>query len=752
MPARLTYVTYPISVLPISHGPALQKELELPSYRLSISEGSGRLSLSVRDKSTNLVKWSTPSHLPLFKVIESVAVLSDHHQSLTWKEQKGHLVQGRTCENFDKINFLRLSKNELKLNGLVTGKNCFYRFELLFTEMSASDIKVTISLKVEKTYPKVFRRGHSLSLPLHPFILLNLNSESSETIHGLGSQMTFFNHKGQLVPLVVSEQGLGRGQDDFLFNWLELIAPGSTGTPYSSYAPSPVFITSTNRGLVLENYELAFFDFRPRTYFTAGVRTNNLSAHLIAHKSFPETLTALTEHTGRMRPLPEWFNQGIILGIQGGKARVNEAIKTLHQKGVKIAGVWVQDWVGKRHETRLNGLLTIGSFLWWNWEPDTNMYGDWQRFIKNMNQMGIEVLSYINPFLVDTSKRSDAKRNLFREAKDKGILVKKDALAPYLLEVIVFEAALVDLFHFEAKNWIKNILNDHFFAPGVKGYMADFAEAFPLDAEIFQHMDPVEAHNRYPEEWSRLHLDASLEAGVSDAVFFSRSGYRQSPGLTKLFWLGDQMTSWDRWDGLHSSLIGLLSGGLSGQTLNHSDIGGYAAISAGPLGTIKRSKELFMRWAEMNAFTAAFRTHEGNRPDLNHQFDSDQETLEHFAKFARLYESLASYRKVLMKEAFEKGWPLVRPMVFYYPQHEEARVMDSQFFLGPSLLVAPALSPGQTSTSVWLPEGLWVHLWSRKNFHLNHPVRITVDSPLGQPAVFYRKDHASLLRPLLVSH
>lgn len=38
------------------------------------------------------------------------------------------------------------------------------------------------------------------------------------------------------------------------------------------------------------------------------------------------------------------------------------------------------------------------------------------------------------------------------------------------------------------------------------------------------------------------------------------------------------MVTWDEHDGLTTIIIGLLSSGLSGYSLQHSDIGGYTAI------------------------------------------------------------------------------------------------------------------------------------------------------------------------------
>jgi sulfoquinovosidase len=42
-----------------------------------------------------------------------------------------------------------------------------------------------------------------------------------------------------------------------------------------------------------------------------------------------------------------------------------------------------------------------------------------------------------------------------------------------------------------------------------------------------------------------------------------------------------------------------------------------------------------MRWTELAAFTTVFRTHEGNRPKVNHQIYSDEETLRHFSASPR---------------------------------------------------------------------------------------------------------------------
>jgi alpha-glucosidase (family GH31 glycosyl hydrolase) len=186
-------------------------------------------------------------------------------------------------------------------------------------------------------------------------------------------------------------------------------------------------------------------------------------------------------------------------------------------------------------------------------------------------------------------------------------------------------------------------------------------------------------------------------------------------------------------------VTGLLSSGLSGYSLNHSDIGGYTAIDSALL-KYHRSKELLMRWTELAAFTAVFRTHEGNRPEVNHQIYSDQETLRHFSRFAKVYASWEPYRTELVREAAETGLPVVRHPFVTYPRDPEVYHLDYQFMVGSELMVAPVLDPGEDTVEVYLPAGRWVHLWTGKTYGSpTEGIYETVRAPIGEPAVFFKE-------------
>ncbi|MEE2780364.1 MAG: TIM-barrel domain-containing protein, partial [Myxococcota bacterium] len=271
--------------------------------------------------------------------------------------------------------------------------------------------------------------------------------------------------------------------------------------------------------------------------------------------------------------------------------------------------------------------------------------------------------------------------------------------------------------------------------------------------------DAATYHNRYPEDWARLNREVIEEEGLlGEVVFFTRSGFTRSPGQSTLFWLGDQLTAWDREDGLASAVIGLLSSGMSGFSLNHGDVGGYTATTMArlpvslPLVSFSRDRELLQRWTEMCAFTAVFRTHEGNQPGRNHQIGDDEETLAHFARFSRVYAALAPYREELFAEAAERGAPVVRHMWLEFPEERAVRDLEGQFMLGSQIVVAPVLAPGAATIRLFLPPGQWTHLWTGVTY--DSPAGgylYEVPCPIGEPAVFCRASWmgASALRETL---
>ncbi|GMH18681.1 hypothetical protein Nepgr_020522 [Nepenthes gracilis] len=573
-------------------------------------------------------------------------------------------------------------------------------------------------------------------------VCLNYLSEGDERFYGFGEQFSHMDFKGKRVPIFVQEQGIGRGDQPITLA-VNLISYRAGGDWSTTYAPSPFYMTSKMRSLYLEGYSYTIFDLTRQDRVQIQVHGTSVRGAILHGQSPTDLIETFTETIGRPPELPHWIISGAVVGMQGGTDTVRQMWDTLRTYDVPISAFWLQDWVGERE-------TFIGSQLWWNWEVDTTRYEGWLQLVKDLNSQSVKVMTYCNPCLAITDDKPNKRRNLFEEAKKLGILVKDKNREPYMIANTAFDVAMLDLTHPETGAWFKKILQE-MVDDGVRGWMADFGEGLPVDATLYSGEDPITAHNRYPElwaqinrefveEWKAARLGKEKEDPEGDLVFFIRAGFRDSPKWAMLFWEGDQMVSWQTNDGIKSAVVGLLSSGLSGFALNHSDIGGYCTVNF-PLVKYHRSEELLLRWMELSAFTTVFRTHEGNRPSCNSQFYSNHNTLSHFARFAKVYEAWKFYRIQLVKEASQKGLPICRHLVLHYPEDEYVHKLTyQQFLVGTDILVVPVLDNGRRHVKAYFPIGescSWKHIWTGK-LYSKQGYEAWVEAPIGRPAVFVK--------------
>jgi sulfoquinovosidase len=564
-------------------------------------------------------------------------------------------------------------------------------------------------------------------------IRLVAGSVADEAIFGFGQQLTYFNQKGFVLPILVQEHGVGRGQRA-VTEVIDLLTNRGGGTPFVTEAPVPHYLTSRLRSLFLENNEYSTFDMRQPDQIEVKVWAAGMTGRILYGRTPLELIEAFTEYSGRMRVLPDWIHEGLILGTQGGTDVVRSKIDVANNAGIPLAGVWLQDWPGVR-------VTSTGRQLWWNWQLDETYYPGWKQLVADLERQGARMLTYINPFL----STEDGHNSLYTEALAKGYLVRKADGTPFLNRNTTFSAALIDLSNPEARTWIKGMMKKEVIEnAGASGWMNDFGEALPFDGKLHDGANPAIWHNRYPQEWARVAREAIEEAGRGeDIVFFDRSGFTRSPGAATLFWLGDQIQNWSEHDGIKTAVVGMLSGGMSGASLIHSDTGGYSAfkfdVAGREIPIIARTPELMMRWTELNAFTAVLRTHEGLVPTISAQVDSSPELLAHTARFAKVYKGLAAYRKRHVAAAAAHGHPLARHLFLHYPDDRNTYGLRYQYLLGPDLMIAPVVDKGARTVEVYWPKGAeWVDLWTGADAGRTGEWT-RVPAPLGRPAVFLRK-------------
>lgn len=590
--------------------------------------------------------------------------------------------------------------NQVLLKGHFEDCDCTYEMQFTNLENGRVDWKVSLS---DTTYNRIF---------------LTWGAKEAEQFFGFGEQYSQVNMKGKQPFIFSEEQGIGRG-DKPVTGLVKLV--GSSGNEYTSYAPIPFYLSTENKACFVHNTTFMEFDLK---------RSDKVRLELWdhqAHLSFWQAETPLsllekyTTLTGRFPELPDWA-YGTWLGLQGGAAKAEKMVQEAQAANNPVSAIWIQDWVGKR-KTR------FGSQLWWIWQADEKSYPNFKAFCTKMNEEGVKVLGYVNSFLANEGAMCE-------EAKTKGYLVKDPTGNDYLIKTAGFPAYLVDLSNPAAFEWLKGIIKTNMIEQGLSGWMADYAEWLPWDAQLHSGESAEAYHNKYPVEWARLNREAIAESGkLGEIVFFTRAGYSYSNKYSTLFWMGDQLVSWGKHDGLASTVPAMLSSGMSGLALNHSDIGGYTNVNI-PFYKTHRSRELFYRWSELNAFTPIFRTHEGLMPEKNVQPYTDAEATQFFAKIGKLHHHLKDYFKLLMQEHHHKGWPLVRHLYLHYPNDPQTYHLPYQFLLGADLLVLPVLAPQQEEVNGYFPAGIWENIWTGEQ--INGEQWKTVAAPIGQPAAFIK--------------
>jgi alpha-glucosidase len=547
---------------------------------------------------------------------------------------------------------------------------------------------------------------------------LRLAAEPEEMVFGCGEQLSHLNMRGKNFPLWTSEPGVGRNKNTYV-TWQADVLDKAGGDYYNTNYPQPTFISSRKYLAHVDTTAYADFDFRHASFHELQVWEVPKSILFAAAPTYLELTACASALFGRQPELPEWTYNGVWLGIQGGTDAVEEKLARALDKGVKVGGVWCQDWQGKR-------ITSFGKRLMWNWKWNPQEYPELDSKIPQWKEQGIRFLGYINPYVA-------VEGDLFAYAKEQGYLALNAEGNVYCVDFGEFDCGVVDFTNPAACEWYKLVIRTNMLDFGLDGWMADFGEYLPVDVVLHSGESAKLMHNAWPVLWAKINYEAVKEAGkLVEAVYFMRAGYTGTQQYCTLLWGGDQSVDWTLDDGLASVIPAALSSGMLGNGLHHSDIGGYTSLHGN-----KRSKELFMRWAEMGAFTPVMRTHEGNRPDDCWQFDSDDETLEHLAKMTELYVRLAPYTKELVKLNAEQGIPLQRPLFMHYEDDTPSYSVQYSYLYGRDLLVSPVHEEGKTAWDVYLPPDRWVHLWSGDTFEGG--AHVTVAAPLGQPPVFYRE-------------
>ena len=580
------------------------------------------------------------------------------------------------------------------------------------------DNEVKVRLRISKDGKKRLKIDFAKTVEGLNRIWIRIPAEKKEKIYGCGEQFSYFNLRGKNFPLWSSEPGVGRNKKTYV-TWQADVVDRAGGNYFNTYYPQPTFVSSKKYYCHLECSSYMDFDFSNENFHELQCWDIPEFILFDSAETFVDLAYKLSGYFGRQEELPDWIYDGLIIGMQGGTDTVIKKVDNARKHGVKIAGVWCQDWIGSRY-------TSFGKRVNWNYEWSPEVYPELDKKLPEWKKDGIHFMGYITPFVL-------ADYPIFNEAKNKNLLAKNIEGGVYLVDFGEFDCGIVDFTNPKAFEWYKGIIKKNLIEFGLSGWMADFGEYLPTDCILHNGKSGEIMHNLWPQYWAKVNYEACKESGkFGDLVYFMRSGFTGNQKHCRLMFSADQCVDWSMDDGIATTIPAALSMGIIGNGLTHCDIGGYTTLHG-----LKRTKEIFMRWAEMDAFSLMMRTHEGNRPQDNHQLDTDEETLKFLAKMTTVYTTLKPYIKSVAKENSQSGLPVQRALFVHYENDEKTYDIKYQYMLGRDLIVAPVYNQGAVEWKLYLPEDNWIHIWTGKEFKGGE---ITISAPLGQPPVFYRNN------------
>jgi alpha-D-xyloside xylohydrolase len=271
---------------------------------------------------------------------------------------------------------------------------------------------------------------------------------------------------------------------------------------------------------------------------------------------------------------------------------------------------------------------------------------------------------------------------------------------------------------------------------------------FPTDPDNLRfHLGQgLAVANAYPLLHERGFYEHMRAAGETTVLNLCRSAWAGSQRYGAAVWSGDISSTFEA---LQAQVRSGLNMALSGIPWWTTDIGGFhGGDPASPA-----FRELIVRWFQYGVFCPITRLH-GHRLPVpsegmamftggpNEVWSFGDEVYAMLKDLLFLRERLRPYILEHMRQASEKGIPLMRPLLLEFPQDDLCWEIDDQFLFGPDLLVAPVLTAGACERQVYLPTSTtWRDAWSGNTFDGGQV--ITTAAPLERIPLYVR-GHAQL--------
>jgi alpha-D-xyloside xylohydrolase len=492
-----------------------------------------------------------------------------------------------------------------------------------------------------------------------PFVHEQLSLDVGEYVYGLGERFGAFTKNGQSVDIWNEDGGTSSEQ---------------------AYKNVPFYLSSKGYGVLVDDAGPVSFEVGSENVSATqfSVPGEVLRYEVYGGGTPLEVLDRYTARSGRPPALPDWtyglwlstsfttdYDEDTVLSFVDGMAERGIPLSAFHFDCFWMRGFHWSDFT---------------------WDPD--MFTDPRGLLRKLHERGLKVCVWINPYIAQRS-------TLFAEGAERGYLVRREDGSVWQTDLWQAGMGLVDFTNPEATAWytskLETLLDD-----GVDCFKTDFGERIPVTGIRWHDgSDPKRQHNYYASQFNQAVFELlERRHGKGQAAVFARSataGGQRFP----IHWGGDCEST-------YAAMAQTLRGGLSLTSCGFGywshDIGGFEGTP---------DPTLFKRWVAFGLLSSHSRLHGSNSYRVPWAFD--EEAVEVMREFAELKQTLLPYLRQVAEQTVGHGAPMMRSMVLQFPADPACRTLDTQYMLGPDLLVAPVFRADGT-VEVYLPAGRWVHL------------------------------------------
>lgn len=512
----------------------------------------------------------------------------------------------------------------------------------------------------------------------HQFIW---NSQPTSAFYGLGEKTGFINKAGSKIS-----------------NWnTDIYLPHNKDT-VELYQSTPVIIQYDMPkavGIYMDNSFRTTFDMQTYNHQTSiEIEDGQLHAYIVLGDTLRDVVKHYTTLTGKTPLPPKWA-----LGYHQSRYSYessDEVLQIAHRfknEQIPLDCIfldihYMQDYkVFTFHEER---------------------FKDYQNMMKELLELNIDVVPIVDPGI---------KKDLDYKVYQDGIQNKCFSMYPnhkvYYGEVWPGVCAFPDFFNPHVQAWWAD-QHKIYTKLGIRGIWNDMNEPAifnnlkTIDFDVLHNLgdhqiNHYEAHNLYALYMSKATFEGLQKQTNSRPFTLSRSGFAGIQRYAAV-WTGDNRSFWEH---LEMSIPMILNLGMSGVAFAGADVGGFSSDT---------TPELLVRWTQLGACIPYFRNHSIQEHIYQEPWAFGEETKMLLKQAIELRYQLIPYIYTLFRECEQTGAPIVRAMIYEYPNDSACLDISDQFMLGSNLLIAPVLRPAQAVRSVYLPTGMWYDYKTKQKY------------------------------------